>query len=78
MARTGYLKQAYSLWRSWFEQSIFFLYFLEAPLHKAAWKVKAEISQDDSPQYRLSCTNCLLTRPRSIRSLLFTMLDSRV
>lgn len=53
MARTGYLKQAYSLWRSWFEQSIFFLYFLEAPLHKAAWKVKAEINQDDSPQYRL-------------------------
>jgi len=53
MARTGYIKQAYSLWRSWFEQSIFFLYFLEAPLHKAAWKVKAEISQDDSPQYRL-------------------------
>lgn len=53
MARTGYIKQAYSLWRSWFEQSIFFLYFLEAPLHKAAWKVKAEVSQDDSPQYRL-------------------------
>lgn len=53
MARTGYVKQAYSLWRSWFEQSIFFLFFLEAPLHKAAWKVKAEISQDDNPQYRL-------------------------
>jgi hypothetical protein len=53
MARTGYVKQAYSLWRSWFEQSIFFLYFLEAPIHKAAWQVKAEISQDDSPQYRL-------------------------
>lgn len=53
MARTGYLKQAYSLWRSWFEQAIFFLYFLEAPLHKAAWQVKAEINVDDSPQYRL-------------------------
>jgi hypothetical protein len=53
MARAGYVKQAYSLWRSWFEQSIFFLYFLEAPIHKAAWQVKAEVSQDDSPQYRL-------------------------
>lgn len=53
MARTGYAKQAYSLWRSWFEQSIFFLYFLEAPIHKAAWQVKAEISQEDNPQYRL-------------------------
>jgi hypothetical protein len=53
MARTGYFKQAYSLWRAWFEQSIFFLYFLEAPLHKSAWKVKAEISGDESPPYRL-------------------------
>lgn len=53
MARTGYLKQAYSLWRSWFEQTIFYLYFLEAPLHRAAWLVKTEVSQDDSPQYRL-------------------------
>lgn len=53
VARAGYLKQAYSLWRSWFEQSIFLLYFLEAPLHKAAWSVKAEISQDDSPRHKL-------------------------
>lgn len=53
LARTGYLKQSYSLWRSWFEQSVFFLYFLEAPLHKAAWNVKAEVSADDNPQYRL-------------------------
>lgn len=53
MARTGYLKQAYSLWRSWFEQTIFCLYFLEAPLHRAAWLVKTEVSQDDNPQYRL-------------------------
>lgn len=51
MARTGYIKQAYSLWRSWFEQTIFFLYFLEAPIHRAAWLVKTEVSQDDSPQY---------------------------
>ncbi len=53
MARTGYIKQAYSLWRSWFEQTIFYLYFLEAPLHRAAWLVKTEVSQDDNPQYRL-------------------------
>jgi hypothetical protein len=53
MARAGYIKQAYSLWRSWFEQSIFFLYFLEAPIHKAAWQVKEQVNHDDNPQYRL-------------------------
>ena len=53
LARAGYLKQAYSLWRSWFEQSIFSLYFLEAPIHRAAWKVASEVSLDDNPQYRL-------------------------
>lgn len=53
MARSGYIKQAYSLWRSWFEQTIFYLYFLEAPLHRAAWLVKTEVTQDDNPQYRL-------------------------
>lgn len=53
IARAGYMKQAYSLWRSWFEQSIFYLYFLEAPLHKEAWKVKEEVDQNDDPQYRL-------------------------
>lgn len=61
MARTGYVKQAYSLWRSWFEQSVFFLYFLEAPIHKAAWQVKAEVSQDDNPQYRLMLHQLLST-----------------
>jgi hypothetical protein len=53
LARCGYLKQAYALWRSWFEQSLFSLYFLEAPLHKAAWKVNAEVTLEDNPQYRL-------------------------
>ena len=53
LARCGYLKQAYTLWRSWFEQSLFALYFLEAPIHRAAWKVSDSISLADSPQYRL-------------------------
>lgn len=53
LARAGYLKQAYSLWRSWFEQSIFALYFLEAPIHRIAWKVSEAAKLDDNPQYRL-------------------------
>lgn len=53
MARFGYLKQAYSLWRSWFEQVIFGLYFIEAPLHREAWKPADSVSLDDSPKYRL-------------------------
>lgn len=53
MARCGYLKQAYTLWRSWFEQSFFALYFLEAPLYRYAWKVSESVSLKDSPQYRL-------------------------
>jgi len=53
LARSGYFKQAYSLWRSWFEQSLFTLYFLEAPIHRTAWKVSEEVSLDDSPKYRL-------------------------
>ena len=53
LARSGYLKQAYSLWRSWFEQSLFALYFLEAPIHRVAWKVSQEVALEDNPQYRL-------------------------
>ena len=53
MARCGYLKQAYTLWRSWFEQVMFALYFLEAPLHREAWKHSESVSLDDSPPYRL-------------------------
>lgn len=53
MARCGYLKQAYTLWRSWFEQAIFGLYFLEAPLHRDAWKFSDSVSLNDSPKYRL-------------------------
>ncbi len=53
MARSGYMKQAYTLWRSWYEQVIFALYFLEAPLHREAWKFSETVSQADSPNYRL-------------------------
>ncbi|MCA8133947.1 hypothetical protein [Burkholderia cepacia] len=53
LARAGYFKQAYSLWRSWFEQSIFSIYFLEAPMHREAWKVSEEVALSDSPQHRL-------------------------
>lgn len=53
MARAGYFKQAYSLWRSWFEQSLFAIYFLESRLHRLAWKVRDDVKFDDSPAYRL-------------------------
>lgn len=53
LARAGYFKQAYSLWRSWFEQAIFSLYFLEAPMHREAWKVSEEVALNDNPQHRL-------------------------
>lgn len=53
MARFGYLKQAYTLWRSWYEQVLFSLYFLEAPIHRQAWKVSESVSISDSPKYRL-------------------------
>jgi len=53
LARFGYLKQAYSLWRSWYEQVIFALYFLEAPIHRQAWKVSKSVTIADSPKYRL-------------------------
>lgn len=53
LARCGYPKQAYSLWRAWFEQSLFAIYFREAPLHQQAWKVSKSIGIDDNPQYRL-------------------------
>lgn len=53
LARLGYMKQAYSLWRSWFEQCLFALYFLDAPIHHEAWKVQEEVQLGDSPSYRL-------------------------
>lgn len=54
IARCGYLKQAYSLWRSWFEQTIFAIYFFEAPLHRLAWRVSDAVSlEEGGPPYRL-------------------------
>lgn len=47
------MKQAYSLWRSWFEQSLFALYFLEAPINRRAWKVSEAVKLEDNPKYRL-------------------------
>lgn len=53
LARSGYLKQAYTLWRSWFEQALFGLYFLEAPINRIAWRVSDSISFGDKPAHRL-------------------------
>ena len=53
IARVGYFKQAYALWRSWFEQVMFSLYFLEAPLHRSAWRVVEEIEFGKGPAARL-------------------------
>ncbi len=44
LARTGYMKQAYSLWRAWFEEMIFVIYFIEAPMHRLAWRSVDQIT----------------------------------
>jgi hypothetical protein len=53
MARAGYFKQAYSLWRGWFEQTLFALYFLEAPLHRLAWRAVEEVALGAAPASKL-------------------------
>lgn len=53
LARGGYFKQAYSLWRSWFEQTIFSLYFLEASLHRLAWRIVEEVKHGEEPPTKL-------------------------
>lgn len=53
LARCGYFKQAYALWRAWLEQAMFALYFLEAPLHLAAWKPAEEIRLGTEPETKL-------------------------
>jgi hypothetical protein len=53
VAAAGYFKQAYALWRSWLEQSVFALYFLEAPLHRQAWQVVTEIDSGKEPRAKL-------------------------
>lgn len=53
LARCGYFKQAYSLWRSWLEQAMFALYFVESPLHLSAWKASEEIRMGTEPETKL-------------------------
>lgn len=53
LVRAGYIRQAYALWRSWLEQVVFALYFLEAPLHLAAWKRVEKVSSGSEPPYKL-------------------------
>ncbi|MCK8497232.1 hypothetical protein [Myxococcus fulvus] len=45
LARHGYLKQAYALWRSWFEELLIATYFVEAPIVRLAWKTVEEITK---------------------------------
>lgn len=53
LARCGYQKQAYSLWRSWYEQSLFALYFMEAPLHRQAWRQVNSVQFGREPKVKL-------------------------
>ncbi|HEX4403882.1 MAG TPA: hypothetical protein VH560_03590 [Polyangia bacterium] len=53
LARGGYFKQTYSLWRSWYEQTLFALYFIEAPLHRIAWRRAPQIELGDEPRVKL-------------------------
>lgn len=53
LARAGYFKQAYSLWRAWYEQTLFALYFVEAPLHRAAWRQVTRIEPGKEPPLKL-------------------------
>lgn len=53
LARCGYQKQAYSLWRSWYEQSLFALYFMEAPLHRQAWRQVDSVQFGHEPKVKL-------------------------
>jgi hypothetical protein len=62
LARCGYFKQAYALWRAWLEQALFALYFLEAPLHLAAWKTAEEIHLGEEPETKLMLHQLLVAR----------------
>jgi hypothetical protein len=53
MVRSGYEKQAYSLWRSWLEQTVFAIYFIEAPIVRDAWKVVDQVELEKGPNFRL-------------------------
>jgi len=49
LARGGYFKQAYALWRAWYEQTLFAIYFIEAPMHRRAWRCFREIEFGKEP-----------------------------
>lgn len=53
LARAGYLRQACVLWRSWLEQTLFALYFIEAPLHRLAWRSSDQIDLGKPPTLKL-------------------------
>ncbi|WP_313254817.1 hypothetical protein [Stenotrophomonas acidaminiphila] len=53
LARNGYFKQAYALWRSWFEQAVFGLFFVESPIHSHAWSGVDSLTLENGPDYRL-------------------------
>ncbi|WP_426754306.1 hypothetical protein [Myxococcus sp. Y35] len=53
LARSGYFKQAYTLWRTWYEQAIFAIYFIEAPMHRRAWRCFREIEFGKEPPHKL-------------------------
>jgi len=61
LARAGYSKQAYTLWRSWYEQTLFSTYFLEAPLHREAWPSLDEIKHGEEPRSKLMLHELLNT-----------------
>jgi hypothetical protein len=61
VARGGHLKQAFSLWRAWFEQSLFALYFLEAPLHRRAWRTVDAVGAGKRPAFSLMLHQILVS-----------------
>lgn len=53
LSRGGYFKQAYALWRAWYEQIFLALYFIETPLHLSAWRRVSKIEFGKEPPYKL-------------------------
>ncbi|WXH27905.1 hypothetical protein WA016_01837 [Myxococcus stipitatus] len=53
LARSGYFKQAYALWRAWYEQTLFAIYFIEAPMHRRAWRCFRELELGKEPPHKL-------------------------
>jgi hypothetical protein len=61
LARGGYFKQSYSLWRAWYEQTLFSFYFLEAPLHRSVWRSVDTIVHGKQPLTRLMLHDVLVS-----------------